>query len=271
VTGLRAILDATRARVRGLAPRRSVLEREAAAAPPSPSWAAAFAAPTVGVIAEIKRRSPSAGAIAPALDPALLARDYVQGGAVAVSVLTDAAHFGGSLDDLRTVRGAVSVPVLRKDFLIDPLQVYESRAVGASAVLLIVRALDPSVLAELSGLAKALGLARLVEVHSASELDRAVSLVPEAIGVNSRDLETFEVSLDAVAALLRDVPADILAVAESGIQSRAVVEQVADWGADAVLVGTAVAGAARPEMAVAALAGVTRRGRLGSTPPGGVR
>jgi indole-3-glycerol phosphate synthase len=213
------------------------------------------------VIAEVKRRSPSAGAIAPGLDPGRLAAAYASGGAAAISVLTDGPFFGGSLDDLVAVRRAVSLPVLRKDFLIDPVQLYESRAAGASAVLLIVRALDHALLQDLSALARALGLARLVEVHTAAELELAAGLDPEAIGVNSRDLDAFTVSLDAIAPLLRAVPSQVLAVAESGIGGPDGVARVAAWGADAVLVGTAVARAEDPARAVAALAGVARLGR----------
>jgi indole-3-glycerol phosphate synthase len=255
---LRDILEATRERVRELTPRRAALARAAAVAPAAPPWGAAFAADAVGVIAEVKRRSPSAGPIAPALDPARLARDYARGGAAAISVLTDAPHFGGSLADLEAVRHAVALPVLRKDFLIDPLQLLEARAAGASAVLLIVRILDPAELRALSRLARDLGLARLVEIHSRAELDRAVELAPEAIGVNSRDLDTLRVARDASGPLLAEIPEGILAVAESGISSRADVTHLAASGADAVLVGTAVARAADPVAAVAALAGVPR-------------
>jgi indole-3-glycerol phosphate synthase len=255
---LREILTATRARVRELKPRRAALERAAADASPAPRWGAAFTGDTVGVIAEVKRRSPSAGAIAPALDPEHLARAYASGGAVAISVLTDGPHFGGSLADLAAVRGAVAVPVLRKDFLIDPVQLFESRAAGASAVLLIVRILAPADLRALAALARDLGLARLVEVHARAELDQAVAVGPEAIGVNSRDLDTMRVALDAAGPLLADIPDGILAVAESGIATRADVTRMAEFGAHAVLVGAAVAGAADPAAAVAALAGVPR-------------
>jgi len=258
---LSEILEATRDRVRELRPRRAELERAAADAAPGPAWQAAFAGGTVGVIAEVKRRSPSAGAIAPGLDPAALAAAYAAGGAAAISVLTEGPHFGGSLDDLRAVRRAVERPVLRKDFLLDPLQLVESRAAGASAVLLIVRALPPATLRALSALARDLGLARLVEVHSRAELDAAVALGPEAIGVNSRDLETFQVDLGAVGPLLAAIPPGILAVAESGIAARPDVEMVAAHGADAVLVGTALARRPDPADGVAMLAGVGRRSR----------
>lgn len=263
---LTSLLAAARERVRALRPRRAELERAARAAPAPPAWTAALAGPDVAIIAEVKRRSPSAGAIALHLDPADWARRYVAGGARAVSVLTDERHFGGSLDDLRDVRGAVAVPVLRKDFVLDPLQLLETRAAGASAVLLIVRALEPGALAELSTAARELGLARLIEVHDAGELEVAVPLAPEAIGVNARDLDTFAVSLEGVAPVLAAVPAGIAAVAESGIAVRGDVERVAAWGADAILVGTALAGASDPAAAVRRLAGVARTGSRRGAP-----
>lgn len=258
---LLTILAATRDRVRHLAPRRDELERAAAAAPPPVAWSLAFGGRDVQVIAEIKRRSPSAGAIAPDLDPVAHARRYVSGGAAAISVLTDDRHFGGSLDDLAAVRRAVTVPVVRKDFILDPIQVFETRAAGASAVLLIVKALDPGALAELDAVSRSLGLARLIEVHTLAELDRAVSLAPETIGVNARDLDTFAIDLTGAGAVLEAVPPGVVAVAESGIRTRADVERVAAWGADAILVGTALAGAPDPATAVRGLAGVARVGR----------
>jgi indole-3-glycerol phosphate synthase len=257
---LSAILAAARARALALRPHRADLDAAAKSAPPAPGWKAALTGTDVAVIAEVKRRSPSAGPIAPDLDPERWARSYVSGGARAISVLTDEQFFGGSLADLATVRGAVTVPILRKDFIVDPLQVLETRAAGASAVLLIVKALDPVALRELSAAAVELGLARLVEVHDQSELERAAALAPEAIGVNARDLQTFKVSVDAMAPVLRAVPPGIIAVAESGIGRREDVERVAAWGADAILVGTALARAADPAVAVRHLAGVTRVG-----------
>lgn len=260
---LQTILEATRVRVAALRPRRAALMAAADRAPRAPAWAAAFEGPRVAVIAEIKRRSPSAGPIAPALDPARHARAYVSGGAAALSVLTEGPHFAGSLEDLAAVRRAVSVPVLRKDFLLDPLQLFESRAAGASAVLLIVRALDAGLLRELSAVARELGLARLVEVHGLAELDRALAAAPEAVGVNCRDLETFAVRPEAAEPVLRTIPADVTAVAESGIAARVDVERVAAWGADAILVGTALAGSPQPAEAVARLVGVARTRRRG--------
>lgn len=213
------------------------------------------------MIAEVKRRSPSAGTIAAGLDPVAVARSYESGGAGAISVLTDSEFFGGSLEDLEQVRAGVRVPVLRKDFILDPVQVYQSRAAGASAVLLIVRALDQSELADLSQLARELGLGVLVEVHSQAELDSALRVAPTSIGVNSRDLMTFRVDVESTQAVLRAIPGRISAVAESGLKSRADVERVAEWGVDAVLVGTALAGASNPAAAVAELGGVLRRDR----------
>jgi len=255
---LQSILKTTQQRVRALAPRRAALERAAADAAEAPRWLDAFDGPSVAVIAEVKRRSPSAGAIAPGLDAARQAAAYAAGGASAISVLTDGPHFGGSLDDLERVRAAVAAPVLRKDFILDPVQLFESRAAGASAVLLIVRILDDARLVELAGLARALGLGRLVEVHDRAELDRAVAVEPEAIGVNSRDLDTFTVDPAHVETVLPAVPAGIVAVAESGIATADDVTRAAGWGADAVLVGTALARAANPSEAVRALSSITR-------------
>lgn len=258
---LDAILTATRERIAGLRPRARELERRAAQAPEPRRFATALVGPAVGVIAEVKRRSPSAGAIREDLDPATHARAYERGGAVAISVLTDERHFGGTLDDLSHVACCVSVPVLRKDFILDELQLYEARAAGASAVLLIVRALAPEPLRALADAARGLGLALLVEVHSEAELDLALSVTPAAVGVNSRDLGTFAIDLTLGERLLARVPAGVPAVAESGIETRVEVERMAAAGADLVLVGTSVARRADPEMAVRGLTGVSRQGR----------
>lgn len=252
------ILAATHDHVRTLRRSQPALERAAAAAAPPPAWGSALEGDRVAVIAEVKRRSPSAGPIAPDLNPGRLASAYAKGGASALSVLTNEPFFGGSLADLAAAGAATTLPLLRKDFLLDPVQVYESRAAGASAVLLIVRALDRGRLVELSSLAAELGLARLVEVHTLAELEVAAALAPEAIGVNSRDLDTFDVALDAVRPLLAAVPEGTLAVAESGIARREDVERMAESGADAVLVGTALARAPDPAAAVATLADVPR-------------
>ncbi len=241
---LDAILAVTRTRVRALKRRAGDLERQAAAAPPVRPFMEP--ADTVGLIAEVKRRSPSQGDIRPDLDPVQHARAYVRGGAVAVSVLTDEAHFGGSIEDLERVAAAVPVPVLRKDFILDELQIMEARAAGASAVLLI-------------GAAAAWRLPTLIEVHSAAELEPALAAAPGAIGVNARDLSTFAVDLRAAEAVIRDVPGNIAVVAESGVESRNDIERVAAAGADFVLVGTSVARHGDPEEAVRALVGVKRK------------
>lgn len=232
------------------------MERRAAAAPP----VVPFPEPAreVGLIAEVKRRSPSQGDIRTDLDPVRHARAYVRGGAVAVSVLTDEAHFGGSLEDLERVAAAVPVPVLRKDFIIDELQIVEARAAGASAVLLIVRALTRERLLALARAAARWRLQTLVEVHGEDELDAALAAEPGAIGVNARDLATFAVDLRRCEAVIRHIPATLAVVAESGIETRADVERVAAAGADYVLVGTSVARQDDPEHAVRALVGVKR-------------
>jgi len=260
-TRLDAILTATRDRVASLRTQARELERLAAAAPEPLPFARALAGRDVGVIAEVKRRSPSAGAIREDLDPVAHARAYTQGGAVAISVLTDELHFGGSLDDLARVASAVSVPVLRKDFILDELQLYEARAVGASAVLLIVRALTADGLRALRRAARDQGLGVLVEVHSAGELELALAVAPTAVGVNSRDLATFAVDLARAERLVASVPRGVPVIAESGIATRADVERMAAAGADLVLVGTSVAGHADPERAVRELVGVPRKGR----------
>ena len=260
-TTLDTILEVTRTRIAALRPRTRELERRAAAAPEPRSFSAALRGSSIGVIAEVKRRSPSEGAINEALDPVSLAAAYAAGGAVAISVLTDEAHFGGSLDDLELVARQVPRPVLRKDFILDEIQLLEARAAGASAILLIVRAMAPSRLSELARLARDLGLGVLVEVHNAGEIDTAVEVDPTAVGVNSRDLATFKVDHAVAEQLIACVPSGIPAVAESGIEGRADVERFAAAGADLVLVGTAVARATDPAAAVRALSGVPRRGR----------
>jgi len=169
-----------------------------------------------------------------------LARAYAANGATAISVLTDARFFQGSLDDLRAVRGAVDVPVLRKDFVVDPYQVYEARAAGADAVLLIVAALDDATLRDLYALIRRLSMTALIEVHNAAELERALLLRPRLIGVNNRDLRTFHVTLDTVAALRPRIPDNVVVVAESGIHTPEDVARLRAIGVDAMLVGEAL-------------------------------
>jgi len=260
---LDSILSFTRERVASLRPRGRELEHAAALAPSPLPFGAGLQGTSIGVIAEIKRRSPSAGDIRKDLDPVTLGEAYVAGGAVGLSVLTEERHFGGSLEDLSRVARAVAVPALLKDFVLDELQLLEARAAGASAVLLIARVLAPDRLIVLSQEARRMALGVLVEVHSPLELGWALAAEPTAIGVNSRDLDTFAVDLGIVEFLLPRVPRDVPAVAESGIESPADVRRVAAAGADVVLVGTSVARAPDPAAAVRALCGVPRVGGRG--------
>jgi indole-3-glycerol phosphate synthase len=220
-----------------------------------------FRAPGSSVIAEVKRRSPSKGDLADIPDPARLATAYAAGGAAAISVLTEQRRFGGSLADLRAVRAAVDVPLLRKDFVVTSYQVLEARAAGADLVLLIVAALDDDLLRRLHDEARELGLAVLVEVHDEAETERAVALGAELVGVNARNLKTLEVHQDAFGRLAPLVPDDRVLVAESGIFSRADVERFVSEGARAVLVGEALVRDGDPQRAVAAMTGVTTGGR----------
>jgi indole-3-glycerol phosphate synthase len=259
-TSLDAILAVTRRRVEALKKRAGELARAAERGPPIRPFPGA-PAPTVGVIAEVKRRSPSQGAIREDLDPVAHASAYVRGGAVAVSVLTDEAHFGGSIDDLTQVAAAVAAPVLRKDFVLNDVQVLEARAAGASAVLLIARVLKPRQLQALATEVRGWDMTPLIEIHAEGELDAALAAGPSVLGVNARDLDTFVVDLRAAEALIRRLPAGIPVVAESGVETRADVERLAAAGADFVLVGTSVARQKDPERAVAALTGVKRQNR----------
>ena len=218
----------------------------AAAAPPPRDFAAALRTPGLSVIAEIKRRSPAKGDLRLDLDPASLARRYQSAGASALSVLTDERYFRGSDADLQAARAAVELPVLRKDFTLDPYQLYEARQLGADAVLLIVRALDDRQLAELLGLARELGLAALVEVHDAPELARATAAGAALVGINNRNLDTLTVDPETSLRLRHGVAAGTLAVAESGISSPERARRLASASFDASLVGEALVTAADP-------------------------
>ena len=202
------------------------------------------------LIAEVKRASPSAGMIAEDVNPSVLARAYQAGGAAAVSVLTEPRHFQGSLADLQAVRSSVSIPVLRKDFLIHPSQVIEARASGADAVLLIVAALTDAQLRALLEAAGDVGLATLVETHSDEDLRRALDSDAKLIGVNARDLETLEVDVAGALARVGRVPDDRISVLESGISTRANVDAALEAGASAILVGEALMRADDPARAV---------------------
>ncbi|MBN2621721.1 MAG: indole-3-glycerol phosphate synthase TrpC [Acidimicrobiales bacterium] len=215
--------------------------------------AALRAAGGMGVIAEVKRRSPSKGDLAADLDPADLARAYERGGATCLSVLTDAEFFGGSPDDLRAARAATRLPVLRKDFTVSPADVCDARIMGADAVLLIAAALDDDELAELHTLALDVGLDALVEIHDEEELDRAVAIEAHLIGVNQRDLVTFEVDDERAVRVGRAIPSTAVRVAESGIRGPDDAAALAAAGFDAVLVGEMLVTSGDPEAAVAAL------------------
>jgi len=260
---LDAILAVTRRRVEALKRSAAEIGRAAQKAPPIRPFPGKPAA-TVGVIAEVKRRSPSQGAIREDLDPIAHATAYERGGAVAVSVLTDGAHFGGSIDDLKGVAAAVAVPALRKDFIIDAVQVHEARVAGASAVLLIVRVLRKAELLALANEVRAFGMVPLIEVHAEAELEAALAAGPGVLGINARDLDTLVVDARAAEALIARVPADVAVVGESGVETRADVERFAAAGADFVLVGTSVARQKDPEKAVRALVGVKRQPRVWS-------
>ncbi|MFN8027879.1 MAG: indole-3-glycerol phosphate synthase TrpC [Acidimicrobiia bacterium] len=243
---------------------RDLLRKEALAAPPTRDFAAALrpAGGTIGVIAEIKRRSPSKGDLAPDLDPAATAKAYAAGGAACLSVLTDGPWFGGAVADLEAARGACDLPVLRKDFTVDEVQVYETRAIGADAILLIVAALpDDAHLADLHALATDLGLAVLVETHDDAELERALACGARIVGVNARNLGTFDEDLSVGERLAARLPVDVIAVAESAIRSVEDAERMAAAGFDTVLVGEMLVKSDDATEAVRGLASVTRRGR----------
>ncbi len=254
------ILADTRRRVEALRhePRLPGLEGLAQAAPPPPSLAERLRAPGVQLIAEVKRRSPSRGDLAPGLDPAALATGYACGGAAAISVLTEPFHFNGSLADLDAVRTALqrdwaALPLLRKDFLLDPIQVMEARAYGAAAVLLIAAALAPGDLARLYQEAEGWGLGALCEVHDERDLDAVLTLGARIVGINSRNLRDMTVDLGVVERLRPRAPAGVLVVAESGVRGPADVRRLRDLGVDAVLVGEALVCAPDPEKAARAL------------------
>ncbi len=213
-------------------------------------------APGSSVIAEVKRRSPSKGALADIPDPTVLAREYAAGGAAAISVLTEQRRFGGSLADLRAVRAAVDTPLLRKDFIVTDYQLWEARAAGADLALLIVAALDDDDLRRLHDLVGELGLTALVEVHDEAETERAVALGAPLVGVNARNLKTLEIDPATFARLAPQVPDDVVKVAESGVVGVDDVRRHVGEGARAVLVGEALVKDGDPRAAVAAMTGV---------------
>lgn len=253
------ILDATRERISG---RRSPydLERQIEDREPPRGFLDAIRMPRISLVAEVKRRSPSRGAIREGADPAGVAGAYERGGASALSVLTEPYFFGGSIDDLIAAREACSLPVLRKDFLIDPYQMLEARAAGADAVLVIVAALpDPARREDVIASARELGLDVLVEAHDEREVDRALQSGADLIGINQRDLRTFEIDRGLAARLRQAVPPGIAVIAESGVSTREEVKALEAAGLDGVLVGEALMRSGDPEAAAAALTGRDER------------
>ncbi len=212
----------------------------------------------MSVIAEVKRSSPSKGALAPINDPAALAEQYEVAGAAIISVLTERRRFGGSLDDLDSVRARVNTPILRKDFIVDEYQIFESRAHGADVILLIVAGISKSQLADYHQIASELEMRVIVEVHTHDELERALDVSPQIIGVNSRNLKTLEVSNLVFSELIPRIPTSIVRVAESGISTRADVDFAQKFGATAVLIGEALVKAVDPITAMRELLGLGR-------------
>jgi indole-3-glycerol phosphate synthase len=216
--------------------------------------AGALATNAINIIAEFKRRSPSKGVLSPEADAVATARAYESGGAAAISVLTEEDYFGGSLDDLRAVRAAVSLPILRKDFVFDEYQAYESAAAGADALLLIVAVLDDETLWNLRRIAEdELGMDALVEVHSSEEMARSLAAGAKLIGVNNRNLRTFETSLATSFELAREVPADVILVAESGLNAKDDLRRLREVGYKGFLIGEALMRAPDPDEALRSL------------------
>jgi indole-3-glycerol phosphate synthase len=250
---LDAFVEATRRRLeerRRNVPLADLERRIGDGGGPARPFREALSHPGTSLIAEHKRRSPSAGTIRAGSSVTEIVRAYERGGAAALSILTEETHFGGSLDDLVEARAASDLPILRKDFTIDPYQLYEAKAVGADAVLLVVGSLRPDRLAELYEEARRLDLDAIVEIHDRDELEVALEIDADVIGINNRNLEDFSVDLGRTFELLADVPAGKTVVSESGIHTREQVEALEDAGVDAILVGEALMRAADPEAAV---------------------
>ncbi|ODT04694.1 MAG: hypothetical protein ABS52_03635 [Gemmatimonadetes bacterium SCN 70-22] len=247
-----------------LLPRRAELRDRARDAAPRPSLAQALrGGETVAIIAEIKRRSPSKGVINAAIDAGDRSRLYAESGARALSILTEPAEFGGSADDLRMVAGQVAIPLLKKDFHVHEVQVWEARALGASAMLFIARALAPDMLRRLVDLAVEAGVEPLIEIRSEAELEVALMTPAQAIGVNARDLETLVVDAAVTERVLPRIPEDRIRVAESGMATPRDVARAASLGAHAALIGSSLSAAADPAATLRALAGVARGGHGG--------
>lgn len=244
-----------------LAARRlslSQIQERLSQAPPVIDAHRPLLASSMSIIAEVKRASPSKGTLAEIASPVDLARRYEDAGAAVISVLTERRRFGGSLSDLEAVRAGVSIPLLRKDFMIDEYQFYEARAAGADVVLLIVAALSKSQLRDYYDLATELGMAVLVEVHTRDEVEDALEIEPRIIGVNARNLKTLEIDLAAFTQLIPEIPESIIRVAESGISERSEVEIAQEAGARAILVGETLVRAGDPKAKIDALLGTSR-------------
>ncbi len=253
---LQEIVETKRGEVEVLRRGFSGLRDRAEDAPPPRDFIGSIqGGDAVAVIAEIKRRSPGAGEIRTDLDPLRLGVTYESGGAAALSVLTDEKYFGGSLEDLAGVRSLVEIPVLRKDFVIDESQVYQARGAGADAILLIVRILDDERLRSLRTLAEELGMSVLVEVHDGAEVERGLALGASLLGINNRNLQTFETQSDVTISLAGRVPPGVVLVSESGIHTAADVRSLGEKGVDAVLVGESLLRQEDPGAGVTALAG----------------
>jgi indole-3-glycerol phosphate synthase len=262
---LNRIVETKRAELRALLPREEEIRARAAEAPPPRDLARALRGmDTVAVMAEVKRRSPGAGPIRPELDPRQMATAYGAAGVAAVSVLTDEEYFGGSLADLAAARASVPIPVFRKDFIIHPLQLFEARAAGADGTLLIARILSDETLSALAGQAKELGLSVLVEIHDASELGRALAVGAALIGINNRNLQTFETSLSVTLELLPRIPPHVTVVSESGIRTPEDVDRLGAEGVHGILVGESILRAPAPGVAASVLTGRRRTERSGS-------
>jgi indole-3-glycerol phosphate synthase len=262
---LARILDSTRAELERRKLQVPLAELQArgdgrrppAAPEPRTSLREALRAPGIGVVAEFKRRSPSAGVLRAEADAGQLVRAYERGGAVALSILTEGPHFEGSLEDLREARASSELPIVRKDFVIDPYQLHEARAAGADAVLLIVAALSPEELAELQRGAAALGLDALVEVHDRGELARALEAGADLLGINNRDLRDFSVDVQRTSQLMAEMPAEVTVVSESGIATAAQLAALEQQGVHGVLVGESLMRAPDPAQALLALRGAS--------------
>jgi indole-3-glycerol phosphate synthase len=249
---LEELVDATRHAVRRRQSERSLsdLAAQVETGREGRPFAEALYRPGTSLIAEHKRRSPSSGTIRDGARCAEIVTAYERGGAAAISILTEEQHFGGSLADLREARAATELPILRKDFTIDPYQLYEAKVAGADAVLLVVGSLEQPELASLYSQARELDLDALVEIHDGEELERALELDCDVIGINNRDLEDFSVDIQRTFDLLADVPAGKVVVSESGIHHRGQIEELEQVGVDAVLIGEALMRAPDPEVAV---------------------